>query len=162
MVFRTSFSSMCQSQSVWSLKLVFKILKALRRKNCQKSIGGFQQQITLSKSWGELAHQIGFKSLLLCLELNTCTSQIRAERDCSSLWKLTTKRAITYPSTQNAQEKQIVKYVSFSQIGEFQRRPFAHTVHVAVTWSCQSVMTATQIFEMNKVLESNVRVMDIV
>lgn len=64
-------------------------------------------------------------------------------------------RSITYPSSQNAQEKQIVKYVnaylraSLSASHKFRDfREDLLLIHVAVTWSCQSVMTITQIFDM--------------
>lgn len=103
-------------------------------------------------------------------------------------------RSITYPSTQNAQEKQIVKYVStylresdiqhlslflrfcsgsdlftgkcitvsFTQVQGFQRRPVAHTCGCYLELPVSYDNYPDFRHEMNKVLESNVWVMDIV
>lgn len=103
-------------------------------------------------------------------------------------------RSIIYPSTQNAQEKQIAKYVSaylresdtqhlsfflrfytgsdvftgksvavsFTQIQGFQRRPVAHTCGCYLELPVSYDDYPDFRHEMNKVLESNMWVMDIV
>ncbi|XP_034082402.1 uncharacterized protein LOC117552848 [Gymnodraco acuticeps] len=103
-------------------------------------------------------------------------------------------RSMTYPSTQNAQEKQMVKYVSaylresdtqhlslflrfctgsdlftgksitvsFTQLQGFQRRPVAHTCGCYLELPVSYDHYPDFRNEMNKVLDSNVWVMDIV
>ena len=103
-------------------------------------------------------------------------------------------KSLTYPSTQNALEKQMVKYVSaylresdiqhlsfflrfctgsdlftgksitvsFTQVQGFQRRPIAHTCGCYLELPVSYDNYPDFRHEMNKVLESNVWVMDIV
>lgn len=116
-----SYSSMCQSLSVSYLKLVIQTMKVLIKKNCLKlwivtTAGGFQQQIT-EQILRELAHQKLIQEPAFVIERWTLTlacvrselKEIAAVYDNLQPTSRKIMRSITYPSNQNAQEKQFVK-----------------------------------------------------